>query len=120
MRAYFSQNPKRIEDIRADSAAIANNPQQDMFGAHVATALALRLVQSERENLTNTRHVVDFFLNRLISTPNFLLDSSTNRIKCDAQFFQCQGCKTLLFAPQDIEPSSTLLSCGKRSVAFSN
>jgi hypothetical protein len=43
--AYLSQNPKSIENIRANTTTIAHHSQEDMLGANVGTSLPLCFVQ---------------------------------------------------------------------------
>jgi hypothetical protein len=45
--AYLSQNPERIENIRADTATIAHHSQEDMLGTNVGTSLPLCFVQRQ-------------------------------------------------------------------------
>jgi hypothetical protein len=98
--AYLSQNPKSIENIRADAATIAHNCQQDMLGAHVAAALPFGFVQGKREHLADARHIVNISLGRFVSTPNFLFDGRAHGIKRNAQLLQRQGSQPISFAQQ--------------------
>ncbi len=45
LSAYLSQNPKHIENIRANAATLAHYSKQDMFGANVGASLPLCFVQ---------------------------------------------------------------------------
>src|SRR5260370_17430865 len=72
LAAYLSQNPKRIENIRADPATIAHHSQQHMLGANVRASLPLCFVHLQLEHLASSGHVIDFLLHSLLSPPHFL------------------------------------------------